>query len=340
MRPGRALLFAVAAFIAVCLASRAHAQDVVLVRPPAGDEVLTEAFNRLRAELAIQGFRASVVPLDADADSPAELAALAQKAGAFAGISLTRRVGTSVAEICIADRVTGKVSLRTVALGNEPEAPNVLAVRTADLLRASLREFKPNERPPPEVAGVDEKPPPEAVERFTRAPPKPFRLDARIAVLGLTQSEGRSIGPALALGYRLSDPIGVGVFLAGPTLASTIQSDFGSATVHHVLGLARVWVNAYESDVFELRPVLAAGIYYLDARGDVEPPLISQSAQITSFAGGGGLEAALRLTSTLVVGAELSAFALNPRPVVAVHSDEYEFPLPFVSASLGVGVEF
>jgi hypothetical protein len=42
----------------------------------------------------------------------------------------------------------------------------------------------------------------------------------------------------------------------------------------------------------------------------------------------------------LVVSAELSALALNPRPAVAVHSDEYRFPLPFITASAGIGVEF
>jgi hypothetical protein len=110
--------------------------------------------------------------------------------------------------------------------------------------------------------------------------------------------------------------------------------------VHHVLGLARVWFVAPVSDAFELSPMLAAGVYYLDARGNVEPPFVSQSAQITAFAGGGGLEAALRLGTTIVVSAEISALVLNPRPVVAVHDDEYAFPLPFMTASLGVGVEF
>src|SRR5262245_23562917 len=141
MRSGRAILCALVALVALCVARPGRAQSVVLVGPPVGDAVLLEAFNRLRAELALQGFRTSAAPLGAAADSPEELAALAQKAGAFAAISLRRRVGASVAEICIADRVTGKVTLRTVALGSEPEAPNVLAVRTTDLLRASLREF-------------------------------------------------------------------------------------------------------------------------------------------------------------------------------------------------------
>jgi hypothetical protein len=107
-----------------------------------------------------------------------------------------------------------------------------------------------------------------------------------------------------------------------------------------VLGLARAWFIAPVGDSFELRPTLAAGVYHLDARGDVEPPFVSQHAKVTSFAGGGGLEVAFRLGSTVVLGAEVSALALNPRPAVAVHEDEYRFPLPFMTASAGVGVEF
>ena len=130
------------------------------------------------------------------------------------------------------------------------------------------------------------------------------------------------------------------MYLAGPTLASTIESDFGSATIHHVLGLARAWLIAPVGDSFEPRPTLAAGVYHLDARGDVEPPFVSQHAKVTSFAGGASLEVAFRLGSTVVLGAEVSALALNPRPAVAVHEDETRFPLPFMTASAGIGVEF
>jgi hypothetical protein len=347
MQRGHALCGAALALALFLLTPTAFAQTVLLVRPPGPDELLSEAFNRLRAELTLQGFEASVVELDPSANSPQALAELAKKAGAFAGISLTRRIGAPAAEVCIADRVTGKISLRTLALSQGPDAPNVLAVRAADLLRSSLREFSADQRPPPEVIGVDSKPVPVAVERFARAPAARFRLDARAALLGVTERFGPGYAPSLAVSYRILDRVGLGVLVAGPAVGATYKASLGSASLRQELALARVLGAAFDSAAFELRPTLTAGIYHLDARGEVNPPsaahgvpLRAQNAEITSFAGGVGLEAALRLSRSLLLGAELSALELTPRPAVAVFTDQARFAWPFVTASIGIGVDF
>ena len=337
---GRALLAAAAACLVLLLTTAAFAQRVILVRPPAPDEVLSEAFNRLRAELTLQGFEATIVERDASASSPEELAELAKKDGAFAGISLTRRVGTPAAEVCIADRVTGKTSLRTLALSQAPDAPSVLAIRAADLLRASLREFPPDEPPPPEVVGVDSKPVPVAVQRWALQPPARLRLDVRAALLGVTQGFGPGYAPSLALSYRVLDRVSVGVLVAGPALGASYKTSLGAASVRQELALARILGAALQSPSFELRPTLEAGIYRLDARGEVEPPLAARSAQVTSFAGGVGLEVAWRLSHALLVGAEISALELSPRPAIAVLTAEYRFAWPFVTVSAGLGVDF
>jgi hypothetical protein len=119
------------------------------------------------------------------------------------------------------------------------------------------------------------------------------------------------------------------------------------ASLRQELALARVLGAAFDSAAFELRPTLTAGIYHLDARGEVNPPsaahgvpLRAQNAEITSFAGGVGLEAALRLSRSLLLGAELSALELTPRPAVAVFTDQTRFAWPFVTASIGIGVDF
>jgi hypothetical protein len=340
MQPGRALLTAAVALLLLLLAPAAFAQKVVLVRPPAPDEVLSEAFNRLRAELTLQGFDAEVVELDASTSSPEALAELARKEAAFAGISLTRRVGAPTAVVCIADRVTGKISQRTLALSQEPDAPSVLAVRAADLLRSSLREFSTDQKPPPEVVGVDRSPIPAAVQRWARAPSTRVRLDVRAALLGVTQRFGPGFAPSLALSYRVLERVSLGVQGAGPSLGAAYQASLGSASVRQELLLARVLGAVFQSPLLELRPTLAAGIYHLDARGEVEPPLLARSAQVTSFAGGVGLEAALRLSQVLLLGVELSALELTPRPAIAVLNDQYLFAWPFVTASVGLGVDF
>ena len=104
--------------------------------------------------------------------------------------------------------------------------------------------------------------------------------------------------------------------------------------------LGRVSFVIYERERFELRSLVSAGVYHLEARGEVETPLVGQSATVWSFAGGAELEASFRLTSALVVAGGVSALLLNPRPAVAVLDDEARFAQPFTTASAGLAVEF
>ena len=313
---------------------------VVLVVPPAPDAVLSEAFNRLRAELALQGFESTTVELDPTESTPEKLTELAREADAFAAISLMQGVGSPTARVCIADRVTGKTTLRTLALDKARDAPSVLAVRTTDLLRASLREFAGSERPPPEVVNVDAKPSPPAVQRFARQAEKRFRLEARVAALGLAQKIGPGYGPGLAFRYRLGQRFWLGALLIGPALGASLETSLGSATVRQELALAHFAASFWQTGALDLRATAAAGVYHLAASGVVDAPLAPVSDQVTSFAGGLGLEANLRLSAALLLGVELAGFALAPRPGIAVSTEQYRFEWPFLSLSLGLGVEF
>ncbi|MES1174212.1 MAG: hypothetical protein ABUL62_07760 [Myxococcales bacterium] len=336
----RALLAVVVTCLLLLSTARASAQKVVLVVPPAPDEVLSEAFNRLRAELTLQGFETTTVELDAVENTPDKLSELARNADAFAGISLVQRVGTPTAEVCIADRVTGKTTLRTLALDKKRDAPSVLAVRTTDLLRASLREFAGSERPPPEVVNVDSRPPAPVVERFASTAPRRFRLDARAAALGFTHRIGPGFGPSLGLSYRLGQRFSAGLLAVGPAVGASFDTSLGSAAVRQELGLVHVAWSFVQTERVELRATAGAGVYRLDANGVVGPPLSPVSGHVTGFAGGVGVEADLRLSAALLVGAELSGFALGPRPGIAVASERYLYRAPFLSLSLGIGVEF
>ena len=335
----RALALAAVCFV-LLLSPWASAQRVVLVVPPAPDEILSEAFNRLRAELTLEGFETTTIELEPSASTPDKLSELARQTGAFAGISLVQRVGTPTAEVCIADRVTGKTTLRTLTLDKQRDAPSVLAVRTSDLLRASLREFAGSERPPPEVANVDAPPPAPVVQRFALSAPKRFRLEARVVALGFTQKIGPGYGPSLSLSYRLGQRFWAGVLLAGPALGASFESNLGSATVRQELALAHFAASFLQTGALDLRATAAAGVYHLDASGVVGPPLSPVSDQVTSFAGGIGLSANVRLSSAVLLGAELAALELAPRPGIAVSTEQALFDRPYLTLSLGIGVEF
>jgi hypothetical protein len=293
----------------------------------------------LRAELALAGFDVALTDLVPNASSPAQLSALARRELAFAAISLTRQSETAAAEVCVVDRVTGKTSLRTLALGSDHDAPSVLAVRASDLLRASLREFGPEQKPPADVVGVDAAPVPEPVRRWTRQPVR-FRLDARAAALGVTEGLGPGYGPSLGLSYRAFDRVWVGVSAVAPALCASLESELGRAVVRQELALARLSFSLLEGPRFELRPSVAVGVYHLTADGKVEGPLVARSASITSFASGAAVEAGVALGGPLKLSAELGALLLAPRPAVAVLDQRHAFAWPFVTASVGVGVEF
>jgi hypothetical protein len=337
----RGLIGALLAAWIVLFAPRvAFAQRVLLVRLPDPDTALSEAFNRLRAELALQGFEVDLVEPEAGDSSPDALARLATKEGALAGISLTRRIGAPAAEVCIADRVTGKISMRTLELHEGPDAPSVLAVRAADLLRSSLREFAADQKPPPDVVGVETTPVPDVVQRFARPPTPRFRIDAGATALGVGLRIGPGYAPGLGLSYRVVPRVGLGIALAGPAIGASYGTNDGVALVTQEIALARVWVAILQNGPFELRGLAAAGVYHLDAHGDVAPPLASKSDQVTSFAGGLGLALDLRMTGRIVWTVEGSALALTPQPAVALLTNQYAFAPPFTTVSTGIGVDF
>lgn len=333
-------LCSVAIAVAVCAVTQvAVAQRVLLVQPTGPDETLAEAFNRLRAELALQGFEISVLQLVASASSPEGLSELARQQQAFAAISLTRSAANAGAVVCVADRVTGKVTLRTLALDGSKDAPSVLAVRATELLRSSLSEIAGAKKPPPDVVGVDRGSVPAEVREFARAPAVRFRLDVRAAALGVSQRIGPGYAPSLGLSYRVGERWGVGLVFAGPAFGTTFHAGNGSATVRQELGLSRLWLSALSTERFELRPSVLLGVYRADVVGQVSAPFASRSGSVTSFAAGVGLDLGLRLGERLVVGGELSALTLSPRPVIAVLEDEYRYAPVIVNASVGVGVE-
>ncbi len=97
---------------------------------------------RLRAELGSSGFGVAVVKPSTFPPSRPEIEQLAQQEGATAGLSLIE-AGSGV-EIWVVDRSTAKTVFREVILGlyDPREAPEVIAIRMVETLRATLMEVE------------------------------------------------------------------------------------------------------------------------------------------------------------------------------------------------------
>lgn len=334
----RAFLVLVLAWLCLVTPGYAWAERVLLVAPPPNDGALSEAFNRLRAELQLQDFEVEVLPASDHSVSADELERAAQRADAFAGISLNRSGTGADADVSIADRVTGKITIRHLVIAGR-DSPRVLAVRAVDLLRASLRELPPGERPPTDVVGVSHALPSPSLRAFSAERDR-FLVSAAAAALVSYRRISNGYGAALGLRYHPSERWGIGLSLVGPLLGARFRASIGSASLRQELGQIQASFRVSPPGRFELTSVVGAGAYHLQAQGEVVSPLNSRTSAVWSFVGSGGFEARCKLTRALAVGGSIQALLLAPRPAVAVDTELEELGQPLLLATAGLGVAF
>lgn len=319
----------------------ASAQKVLVVRPGEDDRALYEAYGRLAAELELQHFEVEVLDADAAPKGTTALEAEAQARGAFAAIALERSDSGTSAEVCLVDRVTGKITLRRLAIDPSREGPTLLALRAVDLLRTSLSELPPGEPPPKDVLGVDPSPPPPEVTEFVR---RPERLRAGVGALLLYHPDiGAGVGASLAIDYRLLARLFVGAHLAGPLFGSTFEASTGSADIRREFFLATVRYDFSPRRAgrrWEWGPALGLGAHHLEATGVVEPPLLSATADSWAFAITASLFARWFFAPNVALTAEAGGLAITPGPVIAVDTERSPRLGFHALGSLGLTVAF
>jgi hypothetical protein len=318
------------------LEASADAQRVVLLKPADDDAVLVDAFHRVEAELRIHDFETAVVTAEPGAAPSEQLGAAAEAAQALASIGFVRRAGKTSVDVWLVDRVSGKTTMRRLEVGKSGDAANVLAIRTVDLLRMSLSEYDPEAPPPADVVGVERRPLPKAVA--TLAAPEPsFRL--RVEAMGVFDGPafGFAYGPALGI-HHVSAPLEIGLMLAGPLVGADVQTSLGSASVWQELGWLEAKLRVFDERRFVAALSLGAGVHLMQARGQADPPLLSQSDNVWSGLGALGLHGELGLSRNVGLAAAVRALALLPALGVAVADEREELGVPLVVASLGVSV--
>lgn len=303
----------------VLLPVPAFAQDVLVVRPSQSDAALFEAYGRLRAELILQGFQVQTLPSTVGPINTDTLALEAERRNAFAAIALERDADGTTAEVHLVDRVTGKRTTRRLKISKAKDGPMLLAIRAADLLRASLLELEPGETAPDDVVGAEKSPPPKEVVRFSRELPK---LQISAGAVGLFHTElGASFGANVAFHYRPLPRLALGIEFGGPAFGGEFRIDDNSASVREEFALARGTFNLGTSEPgqrFEWGPLLECGVVHVAARGEVSPPLVSTSSDVWTFGMAGGAVFEVFFNETLSLAGELKALGLVPQPVVAI----------------------
>jgi hypothetical protein len=314
------------------------AQRVVLVPPAPEDAILNDAFNRLQAELNIHAFDVQVVPTLLGADPTEALTRVAQASDALASIALLHREQQTVVQIWLVDRVSGKATMRALQVDLGADAANLLAIRAVDLLRESLREFTPEQKPPADIINVDRRAVPLVVQRLVERPTPKFALRADVVALYQWPRLGLGVGPSLGGAYKLGDSIELGLNVAGPIVGTQFETNEGSTTIRQEL----VWADArwqlLRTSRLTLSIGLVAGALVLNAQGQPKPPLVGKAATLWSFLGGFGLHSQMPLASRVALEFSVVALGTAPKLGVALYDEQTVIGLPILAATAGLRV--
>jgi hypothetical protein len=103
-------LFALILLVASLLTRQLRAEStlVVLVRPAAGNTIVSEAITRIRGELIADGFDVSVVDAPPFADRGLVLARADRQTNAAATLGLFLQADAKAAELWVIDRLTSR----------------------------------------------------------------------------------------------------------------------------------------------------------------------------------------------------------------------------------------
>jgi len=317
----------------------AEAQRVALVRPADSDAMLLEVFNRLSAELRLQDFEVAILDTGMEPRTDEAFAEVARRTSSVAAVRFFRRGDSSGVDVWFGARASGTVHIHTIEPPSGADAPNVLAIRTVDLLRTTLREFGGGERAPPAVVAPPSEPRAQPPPAPVPERPPNWKIRAEGIILWDRPTLGLAFGAALAMTRRVANHIEIGLAAAGPVVVGrNWLTPEGEASIRHELGWAELRLAGWRVGPFEVGTSAGAGAFRTEVAG-VKPPDLSRKNQVWSFAGtlAGHLE--LPLGGNAAIGMTLRSIGLTPRPAVGVGSANAVvlFPLLGVSAGLLVG---
>ncbi|HZL17459.1 MAG TPA: hypothetical protein VFG23_06910 [Polyangia bacterium] len=297
--------------------ARAASGLVVLIEPSVATSGERRCLTRIREELLAGGFEVALVDPGPSADPISIAGAIQRQRGSVATIALLGDPELGPSELWILDRVGEQPEVRRIAAPTDDPAhvPEVLAIRTIELLRASaLKLLVESNRPPVVVAAaptpvvVPPSPPPE--------PPPALGLEVGLALLESLGGPGPAALPTARLRLALRAPLFVGLTLAGLGSRPRVTTSQGSADVAQDLGLVEVGLAFRRQRRVSPFITLGGGALHVGSAGAGIYPYrgIDDSRWAGLVEGGVGL--AVAFDGRLAMAFELQAALAAPHPVV------------------------
>jgi hypothetical protein len=298
--------------------ARAASGLVILLQSNTASPGQRRCLTRIREELVAGGFEVAVVDSGPQLDPISIAGAIERQRGSVATMALLGDPELGPSELWILDRVGARAEVRriTATTSDPTHVPEVLAIRTIELLRASALKLlmESNQPPPPEAS------PPSSTASVTvglvRERPEAVGLEAGLAVLESVGGPGPAAIPVGRLRLALLGPLFARLTLAGLGTRPRVTTPLGTTDIGQNLGL--VEIGAVFRRHRRLNPVVTvgAGVLYVRSDGDgVYPYQGIEDSRWTALVDGGlGFVALLeaRVALTFEIHASLAA----PHPLV------------------------
>jgi hypothetical protein len=302
---------------------------VILVQPNTDHSEFSEAPTRIRAELETAGFDVEIVAGDPSLGPREQLEHVEQQSASgptpVATIVLAS-AGTG-ADIWIADRVTAKTTVRRIDIPQTSQAASILAVRTVELLRASLLEARPPKRATTEATA------PPAAESLSDASdgldfedetsPTIWGPAIDLGILALFGLNGirPHLGPSLRLSLGTLDFKGR-LSIAAPVIGERLEQAQGAAAVKPLLAQLDLVASFPVQRQMRLYGALGFGGYWVAVEGEAIPPAVAhdESAIGATFQLGAGAQ--IELSPRLWLFAEPQLVWLLPAIAVRIANQE------------------
>jgi hypothetical protein len=308
------------AAISLVASGAARAHTVAVESPDRTDHALVESFSRLCGELAMYG-------LDVQ---PAETA----RAKAVGGVALVRSGGQLSARIWITAPAENDKVVRITITVADADAPTLLAIRAADVLRASLRDYRGLVLPPPAAAAAAAPAAPPAPVIAGQI--SPWTASASASMLLDPGKLGLGLAPSLELRRRLGARLFVMIDATGPVVGHGLVSSAGSAHIREALATVALAVRVADRRHAAFDLSCALGTMYFAVHGDAPPGWTAEDSSTWAGVAAAGVRLTVRLTSRLALSASSAALFILPRPVVDLGSESHAVGQPLLLSRLGL----
>ena len=315
---------------------------VILLGPPAVDELTREALSRITGELSAARFRVIIFPLEAGSDPIEQVETVGRDLDPVAAFALVRGTGSGAGsvELWISDRLAQRTTIQrmrahTAEAAGPAEVSRsaaVLAVEAVELIRVSMADLWPRPAPAPPVV------------RAEPTPEVPARRGALGLGVGLLYDVGdarRTFAPVARLSFGRPGGFGVAIAATGLGPGVDVAETAGGAHVRRASGWIAVG-RSFRPDRL-LQPVLSvgAGVDYLHAEGTAVDPTLAHVR--TSWSGmavaGAGVAAQVAPHLDLVLDVEGMVF-VPPVVVRIAGQDAARFDRPSVLFNAGLQADF